>query len=140
MRERERERERERRERGLLFLSTMQQSESLYPAATSTFSIALDSSTTEGRTLKQFCSNFSVLEQNPATLVMNVRQFIDDLRAYIMEKHYKELSKLLVEASSVRATSTTATPTPTTLHNTPQHNTRSPHESLPYRNLLRLKT
>jgi hypothetical protein len=33
----------------------------------------LDDHTPEGRTLKQFCNNFAVLEKNPATLVMNVR-------------------------------------------------------------------
>lgn len=63
-------------------------------------SLLLDQGTTEGKTLKQFCTNFYVLEKNPATLVMNVRQFMDDLRSYIMEKHSKELSKLLVEAQS----------------------------------------
>lgn len=62
----------------------------------------LDDHTPEGRTLKQFCNNFAVLEKNPATLVMNVRQFMDDMRAYIVERHAQELAKLTVEAANVR--------------------------------------
>jgi hypothetical protein len=102
-------------------------------------SMILDVHTPEGRTLKQFCSNFAVLEKNPATLVMNVRhgtnhhhpiiarwttiyatachvahflhssrqvrQFMDDMRAYIIERHAGELAKLTVEAAAVRALS-----------------------------------
>jgi len=60
----------------------------------------LDEHTPEGRTLKQFCNNFAVLEKNPATLVMNLRQFMDDMRAYIIERHADELAKLTVEAAS----------------------------------------
>ncbi|ELR16367.1 Vacuolar sorting protein 9 (VPS9) domain containing protein [Acanthamoeba castellanii str. Neff] len=63
-------------------------------------SMILDVHTPEGRTLKQFCSNFAVLEKNPATLVMNVRQFMDDMRAYIIERHAGELAKLTVEAAA----------------------------------------
>lgn len=63
--------------------------------------MVLDEHTPEGKTLKQFCHNFAVLEKNPATLAMNVRQFMDDLRAYIIERHADELAKLTLDTNSV---------------------------------------
>jgi len=63
--------------------------------------LILDNGTPEGKTLKQFCSNFSVLEKNPATLAMNVRQFIDDMRAYILDRRADELTKIAVESNMV---------------------------------------
>eukprot|EP00005_Dracoamoeba_jomungandri_P013178 CAMPEP_0174265354 /NCGR_PEP_ID=MMETSP0439-20130205/26179_1 /TAXON_ID=0 /ORGANISM="Stereomyxa ramosa, Strain Chinc5" /LENGTH=957 /DNA_ID=CAMNT_0015351775 /DNA_START=289 /DNA_END=3163 /DNA_ORIENTATION=- len=60
----------------------------------------LSTNTTEGKTLKQFCSNFSVLEKNPQTLPTNVRQFCTNLREFVKETHEEELSKLVVLASN----------------------------------------
>lgn len=50
----------------------------------------------EGRTVNQFVADFHVLMKSPATAPMNVRRFIDSLRAHIMEKRGNVLSKLIV--------------------------------------------
>ena len=55
--------------------------------------------TPEAKTVNEFINNIHVLQRNPETMCVTLRNFIDGMKVYIMEERSNELMKLMVEAN-----------------------------------------